>query len=120
MEQVQSVAEIVRRFEKIGENFERKGGQIPKKITDSWVLMINITDAIDSGDMLRAVNFHPVETSGELLEYVVDTSDNPSVNYEGFVEGGTKNMEARYPAQKGIEREDFVSSIIDFVEEPLG
>lgn len=119
MEQVQTVAEIVGRFKKAGENFERGSGQITKKISDAWVLMINLTDAIDSGDYLRAVAPHPVQTSGELLEYVIDTSDDSNVIYEGFVEGGTKYMEARHPAQKAVEREDFVSTILDLVEKPL-
>lgn len=120
MKTVDGIAEIIRHFEKVGENVVRSGVQIPKKISDSWVLMINITGSIDSGDMLRAVNHHPVQTSGDLLEYLVDTSDNPNVNYAGMLEGGTVYFEARNIAQRAVEREDFVSSITDPVEKGLG
>ena len=116
---VSGIAEIIRHFEKVGENFERGGKYIPKKISESWQLMIHLTDAIDSGDYLRAVDVHPVQGTGDFQEYVVDTSNNPAVVYEGLVEGGTKYMTARFPAEKAIEREDFVTSIMDFVEKGL-
>ena len=117
---VTGIAETIRHFEKVGENVVSGGKLIPKKISDSWVLMIHLTDAIDSGDYLRAVDVHPVQAMGDLQEYVVDTSNNPAVTYSGFVEGGTKYMPARFPAEKAIEREDFVSSIMDFIEKGLG
>ncbi len=120
MNPVSGISEILRAERGIAENFASQPDAIPKKITDAWVLMIHITDAIDSGDYLRAVNFHPVQSGGDLLEYLVDTSDNPKVDYPGFVEGGTKFMAGRYPAQKSIEREDFVPLIRQMVETPLG
>ena len=119
MKEVSGIGEIIRHFERVAENVTRDAEQIPKKISDSWVLMILLTDAIDSGDMLRAVNFHPVAQENDFSQFVVDTSDNPDVNYEGFVEGGTKFMPARFPAEKAIEREDFVTSITGMVEDGL-
>jgi hypothetical protein len=114
---VQGIGEIRKGFRDVEENFQNDSWIIPKKISDSWVYMIHITDAIDTGDMLRAVNWHPQATAGDLKQWTVDTlTDNPEVDYPGFVEGGTKFMEARYPAQKGIEREDFAQSITDMVD----
>jgi len=114
---VQGIDEIRRGFRDVDENFKNDAWKIPKKLSDSWVFMIHITDAIDSGDMLRAVNWHPQTTEDDMKQWIVDTlTDNPEVDYPGFVEGGTKYMEARYPAQRGIEREDFVQSITGMVE----
>ena len=113
---LQGIAEIRQAFAAVKENFERDAWKISKELSDSWVYMIHIVDAIDSGDMLRAVNWHPQQTGGDLKQWTVDTSDNPDVNYPGLVEGGTEYMAARFPAQKAIEREDFVQSITDMVE----
>lgn len=109
---VQGIGEIIEGFRAVEENFQNDAWQIPKKISDSWVFMIHITDAIDTGDMLRAVGWHPQQTAGDMQQWTVDTlTDNPNVDYPGFVEGGTKYMPARFPAGRGIEREDFVQSI---------
>lgn len=116
MEFVQQIAVIKEDLSQVAENFRRNGWQFAKKISDSWGFMIHLTDAIDTGDMLRAVNWHPQGESGELQQFIVDTSDNDKVNYEGFVEGGTKYMAARFPAQKGIERVDFAQTITAFVD----
>lgn len=114
---VQGIDEIRKGFRDVDENFKNDAWKIPKTLSDSWVFMIHITDAIDSGDMLRAVNWHPQTTEDVMKQWIVDTlTDNPEVDYPGFVEGGTKYMEARYPAQRGIEREDFVQSITGMVE----
>ena len=113
---VQGIAEINEDLAKIGHNFRENGWQFAKTVSDEWAFMIHLTDAIDTGDMLRAVNWHPQETGGDLQQFIVDVSDNSNVNYEGFVEGGTKFMAARFPAQKGIERVDFAQSITSFVE----
>ena len=117
MEIVQGIGEIIRDFQAVEENFQNDSWQIPKKISDSWVFMIHIVDAIDTGAYLRAVNWHPQQTEGDLLIWTVDTlTDNAEVDYPGFVEGGTKYMSARYPAQKAIEREDFVQSIAAMID----
>jgi len=114
---VQGIGEIIRDFQAVEENFQNDSWQIPKKIGDSWVFMIHLTDAIDTGAMLRAVGWHPQQTEGDLLIWTVDTlTDNPEVDYPGFVEGGTKYMPARFPAQKAIEREDFVQSIAAMID----
>ncbi len=117
---VQGIAEINKHFAQTSENFARDAWQIPKKISDSWVFMIHLTDAIDTGDYLRSVNWHPQTTGGDLQQYLVDTSDNQRVDYPGFVEGGTRIMPARFPAEKAIEREDFTQSIMAMVEQGLG
>lgn len=119
MNPVTGIGEILTAERSIAKSFERNSRLIPKKISDAFVQQIRITDAIDSGDFLRAVNFHPVQTSGDLLQYLIDTSDNPGVNYGGLVEGGTESMPARFPAQRAIESEDFVSTILALVETPL-
>jgi hypothetical protein len=116
---VQGIGDIRKGFRDVQENFERDAEKIPKKISDSWVLMIHLVDAIDSGDYLRAVNFHPQQTAGDLKQWTVDTDDNSDVTYPGFVEGGTKLMTARFPAEKAIQREDFVQLIGDMVERGL-
>ncbi len=114
---VKGIAEIVEGFRAVEENFEQGAWQIPKKLQDSWAFMIHLTDAIDSGDYLRAVKWHYQVTTGEMQMFTVDTLENPEVEkYTGFVEGGTKYVEARFPARRGIEREDFVQTIGGFVD----
>lgn len=113
---VQGIEEIRRDFAAMEENFRDDAWQIPKKISDSWVMMIHLTDAIDTGDMLRSVGWHASASEGDMRQWIVDTSDNREVDYEGFVEGGTQQMPARFPARRAIEREDFVTSITDLVE----
>ena len=114
---IKGIAEIIEGFRAVEENFERDAWQIPKKLQDSWAFMIHLTDAIDTGDYLRAVKWHPQASADDMQQFTVDTLENPKVeNYSGFVEGGTKYMEARFPAQKAVEREDFVQTIGSFVE----
>lgn len=120
---IQGIEEIRQAFAQVEENFERDSWRIPKKISDSWVFMIHIADAIDTGDYLRSVNYREgseVENVGDFMQWTVDTLDNEDVDYPGFVEGGTDRMSARFPAQKAIEREDFVSSIDAMADRGLG
>lgn len=119
MEFVQGIADIRKGFAEVKENFDEGGEVISRKIEQSWVQMIHLTDAIDSGDYLRAIGSRPISANGEMKTYIVDTEENPDVIYPGFVEGGTKFMAARFPAQKGIEREDFVQSILGFADSGL-
>ena len=116
---IQGIAEIRKGFAETKENFDDGGEVIARKIEQSWVLMIHLTDAIDKGNYLRAIDSRPVNASGEMQQFVVDTENNSEVIYSGFVEGGTKYMAARFPAQKGIEREDFVQTILDFADSGL-
>lgn len=116
MEIVQGISEISADLKAVAANFRRNGWQFASKLSQNWVMMIHLTDAIDTGDMFRAVNWHPQETSADFQQFIVDASDNSAVNYEGFVEGGTKFMTGRFPAQKGIERTDFAQMIDSFVE----
>lgn len=116
MKMVQGGGEIVRAFAKTQSDFERDAWQIPKKLQDSWAFLIHLTDAIDTGDYLRAIKWHPQATADDMQQYLVDTDENPKVDYPGFVEGGTKFMAARFPAEKGIEREDFVQTVASLIE----
>lgn len=120
MEFIQGIREIREAFDALESSVERDSWQIPKKIEESWAFMIHLTDAIDSGDYLRSVKWHPQQTEDGLMQWTVDTLEDPDVTYPGFVEGGTARMPARFPAQRGIEREDFVQSITQLVERPLG
>ena len=116
MQVLTGIGDVIKAFERLEETIEENAWAIPKKIQDSWVFMIHLTDAIDTGDYLRSVKWHPQGTEGALRQFIVDTSENPKVDYPGFVEGGTRYMEARFPAQKAIEREDFVQGIGDWIE----
>lgn len=116
MQIIEGTEEILQDFRAVKDNFERDSRQIPKKLQDAWVFMVHLTDAIDSGDYLRAIGWHPQSSAGDLQQFLVDTSDNKNVDYEGFVEGGTTFIAARFPAQKAIERGEFVSSIAAMVE----
>lgn len=113
---IQGIGEIIQGFAQVEENIERNAWQIPKKIQDSWVFMIHITDAIDTGDYLRSVHWHPATTENEMRQFTVDHSENPKVDYPGFVEGGTRYMPPRFPAQRAIEREDFLQTIGSWIE----
>lgn len=116
MRVVKGIGEILEGFAHTQENVERDAWQIAKKIQDSWAFMIHLTDAIDKGDYLRAVRWHPQETGDDMQQFTVDTSDNPKVDYPGFVEGGTKYMAGRFPASRAVEREDFVQTMAAWVE----
>lgn len=117
MKVLSGIGQIIKAFEETERNIETNAWMIPKKIQDSWVLMIHLTDAIDTGAYLRSVKWHPQGTESEMRQFIVDNAENPDVEkYAGFVEGGTRYMEARFPAQRGIEREDFVPTIADWIE----
>lgn len=106
--------EIIKGFADLLEVWERDADLIPRKFSENWIFSIQIVDAVDEGDYLRAVDFHEVSSEPYLQQFQIDTSNNPDVTYEGFVEGGTKYMEARFPAQKGIERTDLVN-VFDYL-----
>lgn len=81
-------------------------------IKNSWEEEIFVVDAIDTGRMIRSVDWREQVTSfGDDLEFFIDTSDDPLVTYDGYVEGGTKYMKARYPARRGVENADFKQTI---------
>lgn len=112
-----SVSEIIGDLERVGENFERGGWQFAKQIQDAWVFEIHLKQAILTGAYLRAIAWKAGESSGDIRQFIVDESSNPDVEkYSGYIEGGTKYMPARYPAQSGIERVDFVQTIDAFLD----
>lgn len=75
-------------------------------------------NAIRTGAFIRSINWHAVEESPDLHEYLVDTSDDPIVTYDGFVDQGTRYIVPRYMARKAIENlqlVDTVDAIVDGV-----
>lgn len=109
---VSSMSELTGDLRSVGENFERDGWRFAKEIQDAWIYEIHLKDVILSGDYLRSIGWKATESSEDFQQYVVDSSSNPDVeNYSGFIEGGTENMPARYPAQSAVERVEFVQTI---------
>lgn len=123
---MQGANEIPQNLRRLEKKFEGDAWQFPKKISDAWVFQIHIVDAIDKGNYLRSVgwredgaedNFQQtIGEAGSFQQFIVDTARDPIVTYPGFVEGGTKYMAARFPAQRGIEDVDFAQTFDAFVD----
>ena len=81
-------------------------------IKNSWEEEIFVVDAIDTGRMIRSIDWREEVTSyGDDLEFFIDGTDDPLMTYDGYVEGGTKYMKARYPARRGVENAEFKQTI---------
>lgn len=76
---------------------------IPTEVENRYEEQVFQKDAIDTGDFIQSIGWHPLIQSPEVHSYEVDTSNNPDVFYEGFVDQGTKFITPRYMARGAIE-----------------
>lgn len=118
----ETIQEVVQRFDNLITVFYRDGWKLAKNIADNYILEIQVQYIIDTGRFLRSIGWREQVHAADdhFQQYFIDSSRDYFVTYDGFIEGGTKFMPARYPAQKGIERTDFELHIDSLVETSLG
>lgn len=98
---------------------ERRGDEIPYEIKTSVVREIVRTRSIDTTAMIQAVDYHQeIVTSGHQT-FRIDTSNDESVTYDGFVEvdGVTRNWQGRWNFRGGIENANIHRIFDEFARE---
>jgi hypothetical protein len=74
-------------------NWARRSDEIPREIYVNILAQIVATDSIDTGRFYRALDFRE-EAYGQGYRYLIDSSRDEEVTYEGFLEFGTKRVNA--------------------------
>jgi hypothetical protein len=96
---------VIAAFQAFERNLLRHVEDVPYEIKSSIVREIVRTRSIDTARMIQAENYHQTYVSDGDFRYEVDTSSNPDVFYDGFVDqpGVTRNWAGRFFNQRGIE-----------------
>ena len=97
----QASSDIRQAFENLANgDFSRYADEI--KVT--YQEEVFIVDAIDTGRFIQSIDYHQVESgAADVHSYQVDSSNDPLVTYDAFVEAGTVKMAARWPARRALE-----------------
>lgn len=110
--------QVVGAFDHLVNALDRRVSEFPYEIKTSVVREIVRTGSIDTTRMIQAVNYHEDHVTSSGQHFRVDTSDDDSVTYDGFVDqpGETRNWPGRFFYQRGIEGaniEQVISSIMN-------
>lgn len=108
---------VVRAIERFEQNFHQHADDFPYEIKTSIVRQIVRVGAIDTTAMIQAENISRELVTDSRHHFRVDTSSNPDVFYDGFVEFPTRNVDGtlrygRYFVRDGIRHAD-IGGIIE-------
>jgi hypothetical protein len=94
-------------FNQVVEGFENliltDFSPIAQEVENRYEEQVYAKDAIDTGRYIQSIGFHPLIQSTEIQSFEVDTSRDPEVFYDGFVDQGTIYITPRYMARGAIE-----------------
>lgn len=84
---------------------DRNADDIPYEIKTSIIREIIRTGSVDTGAMIKAIDYHREAVTDSAINWRIDASNDPDVTYDGFVElkGETRNWPGRYFYKRGIE-----------------
>lgn len=97
---IQGLSEIVDAFARLN---TADFSLIAVEVENRYEEQVFIKDAIDTGRFIQSISWHPSIQSAEVHSFEVDTSADPLVTYEGFVDQGTKFITPRYMARGAVE-----------------
>lgn len=111
---------VVADIERLERNFARRADDFPYELKTSIVRQIVSVRAIDTTAMIQAFDYHRDVVTDSGYRYKIDTSNNPAVFYDGFVEFPTANRDGsmrpgRYFVRDGIKRADIERVVNDIV-----
>lgn len=90
-------------------NIERRRDEIPFAIKSSIITQIIRTGSIDTTKFIQAVDFREDGMDADGFRYLIDSSRDSEVTYDGFVEtdGVTRRWTGRWNYRDGIENTNF-------------
>lgn len=114
--------EVIADIDSYVRNWNRRRDEIPYEIKSSIISQIVRTRSIDTTRFIRSIDFRE-QAAGDGYRYLIDSSRDREVTYDGFLEFGTSNVNAygvlispRYNFRGGIENsrlEPIADSIAD-------
>lgn len=112
--------EVIERFEKYANIWNQRNRAIPILIRNNILFQIYLTDSIDEGKFLRALDFREASMEVTGYRYLIDASRDKEVTYDDVLERGRKdgaNYPGRFNYQRGIEATDFENIADAFADE---
>lgn len=112
-----TIEQVISDFDKYAREWEASRAIIPRHIRNNIVYQIMVTNAIDTGRFLRAVDFREESFEQNGYRFLIDSARDAEVTYDDIVERGRKdgaNYPGRFPYRKGIEMTD-VKATTDFI-----
>lgn len=96
---------VLQAIDRYANTLLQRGDDIPYELKTSIIREVIRTGSIDTAAMITAIDYHREVVTNTEQRYRIDTSNNPDVTYDGFVEfkGETRNWPGRYFYQRGIE-----------------
>ena len=115
---IQGQLDVIQAFERL----ERADwSPVAVEIVNRYEEQIYIVDAIDTGRFIQSIDWRESVSAGfDRRDYFVDSSSDSMVTYDGFVEGGTKYMAARYPARRALQQLYLGAAIESVLDRSLG
>jgi hypothetical protein len=104
-----TVEEVIQKFENYVSIWNDRNDLIPIHIRNNILYQIFITDSIDEGKFLRAVDFREESLSDAGFRYLIDAYRDDRVTYDDVLERGRKdgaNYPGRFNYKRGIEQTD--------------
>lgn len=103
---VHGLDKLLRDLNDLERNFERRSDDFPYEIKTSIIRQIVRGGHIKTTRMIRAMDYHRSAVVDGSHRFTVDTSNNPDVFYDGWLEFVRRNWRGAYVYQKGIENAD--------------
>lgn len=104
-----TIEEVINRFERYVAIWNQRNDLIPRQIRNNILYEIFMTDSIDEGKFLRAVDFREDVLSATGYRYLIDASRDDRVVYDDVLERGRMdgaNYPGRFNYKGGIEATD--------------
>jgi hypothetical protein len=104
-----TIDEVIKKFENYVSIWNDRSNLIPTHIRNNILFQIFMTDSIDEGKFLRALDFREESLSVAGFRYLIDASRDARVTYDDVLERGRKdgaNYPGRFNYKRGIEATD--------------
>lgn len=101
--------EVNKRFEEYSRIWQSRNDLIPRQIRNNILYEIFMTDSIDEGKFLRALDFREDSLEADGYRYLIDASRDDRVIYDDVLERGRKDgadYPGRFNYKSGIEATD--------------
>jgi hypothetical protein len=103
------IEEVIQKFERFASIWNERNELIPIHIRNNILYEIHMTDSIDEGKFLRALDFREESMGVSNHRYLIDASRDDRVVYDDVLERGRKDgadYPGRFNYKRGIEATD--------------
>lgn len=101
-----TINEFLSVLDRFGRNLDRRADDFPYEIKTSIIRETVRGRHIDTTRFIRAIDFHRASVVDSSHRFTVDTSNNPDVFYDGWLEFPRRGWRGAYVYQKGIQNAD--------------